>query len=150
MRKIFLIALLIHGLTFFGQSGRYYEKMAKQNKRFYRAQVDIWMKAYSYIFNIEEWNTKKMKVSVNPTEGVKLYTKEEFKVFSQYRKDSIEFSNNTTAIFEVIVPITLNNDKDTVFFFGLTPNGKLILYGGEFIIPFKENPPIYYRDKEKP
>ncbi|CAG5083676.1 hypothetical protein [Parvicella tangerina] len=86
MKTIYLVVFLFLSFSIFGQTNRFYDKMITRNKLFYRNQVDIWMKAYSYIYEIESWNIKKMKIETFPEEGVELYTKKDYDFFPNMKR----------------------------------------------------------------
>jgi hypothetical protein len=155
MKYILLIVLFLFVYQINGQTAKHYEKFARKNKSFYKERVDIWMKGYSYLYNVKNWNLKKVKIDFSPEEGAFYWklTKEEISNLSQHQKDSILFSAWEQTLYQLNLPVTFNDGTEEVFRFWLDPNGNIDIKGRkDYINCYGDSAlPLFYIEKdEKP
>lgn len=140
---LLIISVFIFNTTH-SQSFSDYENLIKKNKNFYHEQINIWMKAYSYIYHIKSWEIKDLQINVRPEEGIILYSKNELDKFSVNEKDSIYFNNWNDNIFIVTLPIIYNDNSKSDFNLWMQPNGLLYPFGKEIKIWLEsDQKPLY-------
>jgi hypothetical protein len=140
-------------LTFcsYSQTFKQYKKHEKQNRKMTKQNLDIWLKAYGYQYEIESWDLKKLEIKLIPFEGSYLLelSDKEILELSEKQQDSLVFYTWNEGIYSLIIPVVLKHGLKEELYFSVAPNGILAFRGSRKnnFIPCSDCIPIYYKDR---